>query len=134
MAVNTAAERQAWISKAKALLDNEQKKLVEGLQVGSWVLHTGESIVPSNVFKTKAAALDCARGAFANTRKNFGVERLSFGSYCYSYRSPDDGEEYHFYIEQITSSNILNIVENAITSMLPEEYFSPYSKLYNILH
>lgn len=134
MAIKNIEDRQAWISKAKALLDDAQIKLVERFQVGCWVIHEGGEIEADAVFKTKADALAHAKNTFLNARKNFVVEKISPGAYCYSYRSPDDGEEYHFYVEHISSSNILTIVENVITTMLPDEYFSPYSKLYNVLH
>jgi hypothetical protein len=46
MSLKNPEERHAWITKAKSLLEPEQVKLVENIQVGSWVIHTGETIFP----------------------------------------------------------------------------------------
>jgi len=117
---------------AMHLLDDEQKAWVNAVKIGRWYI--GNDGGARGVFDKKSEAISYVVGSRDQCRKYSKVTRLRSG--CYEVAVLDIDEDprekfYHTYLlEKITLKNVLRVKEITICSVLPEEYFEPYSELY----
>lgn len=114
------------------LLDDEQRAWVSAVKISRWYIGSDGGAL--GVFDKKSDAISYAVGSHDQHREYCKVTRLRAGCYEVSVLDIDEDPREKFYhtylLEKITPKNILRFKEITICSVLPEEYFEPYSELY----